>query len=303
MIPENPKIGFIGFGEVAYHLSKGLKKEGVEHILAFTRSGSQFLYYQRAKEADVELVPALEELVTRSEIVISAVHGHVALDIAKDASRYIKEGCIFADLNNSTPSSKKQAAEVINAQGAQFADVGLFEPPAHAGHKVLMYVSGDGAAQFKKTMSKYGLIIEVLEGEPHKATIIKTLANIYMKGVQAVCLEVALSAQKAGVNLELLGPLVTRPVKDLPKDRELAFWSIRGAQSAARKTAELKDIVRAMREWGIDPVMMEATIKRLNLITEYKLKDYLRNDVLLDDYKAIIEAIDKTVKERGVALK
>ena len=303
MTLENPKIGFIGFGEVAYHLSKGLKKEGIEQILAYSRSSSKSIYNKRANETDVELVPTLDELVTRSEIIISAVHGHVALDVAKDASRYIKEGCIFADLNNSTPSAKKEAAEFINAKGAKFADVGLFEPPAHAGHKVLMYVSGDGAEQFKKVMSKYGLIIKVLEGESYKATIIKTLANIYMKGVQAVCLEVALSAQIAGVNLDLLGPLVTRPVKDLPKESELAFWSIRGAQSAARKTAELQDIVKAMKEWGIDPVMMEATIKRLNLILEYKLHDYLADDIPLDDYKAIIEAIDKTVKERGIDLK
>ena len=303
MISKNPKTGFIGFGEVALHLSKGLKEEGIEQILAYTRSSSKSIYCERAKEAGVELTSTLEELVTRSEIIISAVHGHVALDIARDASRYIKEGCIFADLNNSTPSAKKQAAEIINAKGATFADVGLFEPPAHAGHKVLMYVSGDGAVQFKTIMSKYGFIIEALDEEPHKATIIKTLANIYMKGVQAVCLEVALSAQKAGINLELLGPLVTRPVKNLPKDKELAFWATRGVQSAARKTAELQDIVMAMAEWGINPVMMEATIKRLNLILEYKLKDYLNSEIPLDDYKAIIEAIDKTVTERGIDLK
>ena len=59
----------------------------------------------------------------------------------------------------------------------------------------------------------------------------------------------------------------------------------------------------AMAEWGINPVMMEATIKRLNLILEYKLKDYLNSEIPLDDYKAIIEAIDKTVTERGIDLK
>ncbi len=303
MISENPKIGFIGFGEVAYHLSKGLKEEDIEQILAYTRSASKPIYLERAKDAGVELTSTLDELVTRSEIVISAVHGHVALDVAQDAARYIKEGSIFADLNNSTPPAKRQIAEAINAQGSKFVDIGLFEPPAHAGHKVLMYVSGDGAEQFKKIMSKYGFIIEALDGEPHKATIIKTLANIYMKGVQAVCLEVALSAHKAGIDLEILGPLVVRPVKDLPKDKELAFWAIRGGQSATRKTAELKDIVKTMKEWGIDPVMIEATIKRLNLIKEYKLQDHLNDDIPLDDYKAIVEAIDKTVRERGIDLR
>jgi 3-hydroxyisobutyrate dehydrogenase-like beta-hydroxyacid dehydrogenase len=247
-------------------------------------------------------VPSLEELVTPSEIVISAVHGNVALDIARDAAVYIKPDAIFADLNNATPSAKKQAAEVINARGARFVDVGLFEPPAHAGHKVLMYVSGDGSEQFKNIMSKYGLIIEALQGEPHKATIIKTLANIYMKGVQAVCLEAAMSAHKAGINLDLLGSLVNRPVKNLPKEKELAFWAIRGAQSAARKTAELRDIVTVMKEWGIEPVMMEAAIGRLSLIAEYGVKEYLDDDVSLDDYNAIARAFDYALHEKGVDL-
>ena len=302
MTSENPIIGFIGFGEVGYHLSKGLKKEGIEHILAYSRSIAESNCIKRAEDAGVELIPTLNDLAARSEILISAVHGNVALEVAKDAASYINPGAIFADLNNATPSAKKLAAEVINAEGAQFVDIGLFEPPAQSGHKALMYVSGDGAEQFKEVMSKYGFIIEVLPGEPYKATVIKTLANIYMKGVQAVCLEVAVSAHKAGIDLEILGPLVTRPVASLPKDKILAFWATRGGLSAARKTAELQDIVRAMKEWGVDPIMMEATIKRLNLIAESTLKDYL-DEMHPYDYKAISEAIDKIDKERKIDLK
>ena len=296
MTSNNPLIGFIGFGEVAYHLSKGLKKEGIKQIHAYSRSITEVHCIKRAEDAGVELIASLDELVTKSEIIISAVHGNVALEVAKDAASYINPGTIFSDLNNATPSAKRQAAKAINAKGAQFVDIGLFEPPAQSGHKVLMYVSGDGAVQFKKVMSKYGFMIEVLPGEPYKATVIKTLANIYMKGVQAVCLEVAVSAHKASIDLETLGPLVTRPVASLPKNKILAFWATRGGLSAARKTAELPDIVNTMKEWGVDPIMMEATIQRLNLIAESRLKDYL-DEMHPEDYKAISEAIDKIDKE------
>jgi 3-hydroxyisobutyrate dehydrogenase-like beta-hydroxyacid dehydrogenase len=307
MTSTNPIIGFIGFGEVAYYLSRGLRKEGVEQILAYARSmakpGYGEMIRHRAQEADVELAPTLEELVTRSEVVISAVYGHVALQVAEDAAHFIHPDSLFADLNNAPPSAKQQGAEVIEAKGAKFVDIGLFETPARAGHKALMVVSGEGAEQFKEVMSQYGTNIEVVPGEAGKATTIKTLANIYMKGVQAICLELALSAHQAGIDLDRLGPLVVRPVATLPREQEMAFWIVRGGLSAARKAAELQDMLATMRGWGIDPIMMEATTKRLKLIAQYDLKEHFPGGLPLEDYQAMLETMHKISEERGIGLR
>jgi 3-hydroxyisobutyrate dehydrogenase-like beta-hydroxyacid dehydrogenase len=307
MTSTNPIIGFIGFGEVAYYLSRGLRKEGVEHILAYARSMAKPGYGEgirnRAQEAGVELTPTLEELVTRSEIVISAVYGHVALEVAEDAARFVHPGSLFADLNNAPPSAKKRGSEVIQAKGAKFVDIGLFETPARAEHKGLMIVSGDGAEQFKEVLGKYGMNIEVVAGEAGKATTIKTLANIYIKGIQALCLELALSAYQAGVDLDLLGPLVVRPVATLPREQEMAFWIVRGGLSAARKAAELQDIVETIQAWGIDPIMMQATIQRLGLIAQYELNDHFQAGLSPKDYQAMLEAMGKIGEERKIELK
>lgn len=307
MTSTNPIIGFIGFGEVAYHLSRGLSKEGLEPILAYARSSAKPGYgeviRQRAQEAGVELMPTLAELVTRSEVVISAVYGHVALEVAEDAARFIHPDSLFADLNNAAPSAKQRAAEVIHAKGAKFVDIGLFETPARAGHKGLMIVSGDGAGPFKEVMSQYGMNIEVVPGEAGQATTIKTLANIYIKGIQALCLELALSAHKAGIDLDLLGPLVVKPVAALPREQEMAFWIVRGGLSAARKAAELQDLLETIEGWGINPIMMEATIKRLNLIAQYELKDHFKAGLPLEDYQAMLEAMSKISEERKIGLK
>jgi 3-hydroxyisobutyrate dehydrogenase-like beta-hydroxyacid dehydrogenase len=307
MTSTNPTIGFIGFGEVAYYLSRGLSKEGVERILAYARSiakpGYGEVIRQRAQEAEVELMPTLAELVTRSELVISAVYGHVALEVAEDAARFIHPGSLFADLNNAAPSAKQRGAEVIHAKGAKFIDIGLFETPARAGHKALMIVSGDGAEPFKEVMSQYGMNIEVIAGEAGKATIIKTLANIYIKGIQALCLELALSAYQAGIDLDLLGPLVVRPVATLPREQEMAFWIVRGGLSAARKAAELQDLIETMEGWGIDPIMMQATVKRLDVVAQYELKDHFKAGLSLEDYQAMLDAMDKIGQERAIGLR
>jgi len=307
MISRNPKIGFIGFGEVAYYFSKGLKEAGVKQIAAYARSVADPIRGEnirnRAQSIGVELTATLEELVKSSELIISAVWGNVALEIVKEAARFISPGKIFADLNNTAPSVKKRGAEVINAKGARFVDIGLFASPAQMGHKALMYVSGDGAEEFKAIVTRYGANVEVIPGEAGKATTIKTLVNIYFKGVQALCLELAFSARKAGIDLDTLKLLLVEPVANLPREDEMAFWIVRGIAHAERKTAELRDIIQAIREWGIEPIMMEAAMKRLNLLAQYKLQDYYQAQPPIEDYQAMLEVIDKIGKERKIDLK
>jgi 3-hydroxyisobutyrate dehydrogenase-like beta-hydroxyacid dehydrogenase len=302
LISPNPRIGFIGFGEVTYYVSKGLKESGVKRITAYARAISDPVRGKalraKAQSIGIELTASLEELVTSSELIISAVWGTAALEVAKQAANFMTPGKIFADLNNTAPSVKKEEAKIINAKGARFVDIGLFASPAQMGHKALMYVSGDGAEEFKTVMTRYGANVEIIPGEAGKATTIKTLVNIYYKGVQALCLELAVSAQKAGIPLKSLEPLIVKPVATLTREKELAFWIIRGIAHAERKIAELQDIIDAMKEWGIEPIMIEAARKRLNQIAQYKLAEQYNRELFLEDYQALIDTIDKLDRER-----
>jgi len=61
MIPKSPRIGFIGFGEVAYHFSKGLKADGIREILAYDKNAREIKKGDgatRAQEAGVQLARA-----------------------------------------------------------------------------------------------------------------------------------------------------------------------------------------------------------------------------------------------------
>ena len=134
MLSKNPKIGFIGFGEVAYYFSKGLKEDGIQEIIAYEKALEETIYGEvirnRAKDAGVELVSSLRELVERSEVLFSAVWGSVALDVAKEAALFISPGKLFADLNNTAPSAKTQGAEMQNDKGVKFVDIALYVAPS-----------------------------------------------------------------------------------------------------------------------------------------------------------------------------
>jgi 3-hydroxyisobutyrate dehydrogenase-like beta-hydroxyacid dehydrogenase len=301
MILKSPRIGFIGFGEVAYHFSKGLKEDGIREILAYDKNAKEIMkgemVRRRAREARVQLAPSLRRLVLESDLIFSAVWGNAALKIAGRCASFVRAGQFYCDVNNTAPSVKMRGAEMLNAKGAKYVDLALFVAPDRDKHRSFMLASGDGAHPFKKLMARYGMKPEVVPGGAGKATTIKTLVNIYYKGIQALCLEVAMSAWKVGIDPELLAPLVIKPVESLPKEEEMAFWIIRGILHAERKAAELESIIKAVREWGIKPIMLDAARKRLKTVSEYGLKGYMKGGSRKGNDRALLKAIGKAQKK------
>ena len=301
MIFKSPRIGFIGFGEVAYHFSRGLKEDGIREILAYDKNAKEItkgeMVRRRAREARVQLVPSLRQLVVESDLIFSAVWGNAALKVAGRCASFVRAGQFYCDVNNTAPSVKMRGAEMLNEKGAKYVDLALFVAPDRDKHRSFMLASGDGAHPFNKVMARYGMKPEVVPGGAGKATTIKTLVNIYYKGIQALCLEVAMSAWKVGIDTELLAPLVIKPVESLPKEEEMAFWIIRGILHAERKAAELESIIKAVREWGIKPIMLDAARKRLKTVSEYGLKGYMKGDGRKGNDRALLKAIGKAQKK------
>jgi 3-hydroxyisobutyrate dehydrogenase-like beta-hydroxyacid dehydrogenase len=303
---DHPRIGFIGFGEVAYHFSTGLKRDGIRQILAYDKNAKETtkgeIVRRRSREAGVPLAPSLRSLVLESDVIFSAVWGNAALKVAGQCASFVKTGQLYCDVNNTAPSVKAQGAETLKAKGVKYVDLALFVAPDRDKQRSFMLASGDGARLLKRVMAPYGMKPEVVPGGAGKATTIKTLANIYYKGIQALCLEVALSAWKVGIDPEVLAPLVVKPVETLPKEDEMAFWMIRGIVHAERKAAELESIIKAVRGWGIKPVMLEATRKRLKTVSEYGLKGYMQKGGGRGTDRALLKAIGKAQRKRGLPI-
>jgi hypothetical protein len=77
----------------------------------------------------------------------------------------------------------------------------------------------------------------------------------------------------------------------------MAFWIIRGIVHAERKAAELESIIRAVKEWGITPIMLEATRKRLKTASDYGLKSYLKGNGRKGNDRALLKSIGRAQKK------
>jgi 3-hydroxyisobutyrate dehydrogenase-like beta-hydroxyacid dehydrogenase len=152
-------------------------------------------------------------------------------------------------------------------------------------------------------METFGMNIELMPGGAGRAATLKALTNIYLKGMQALCIEVALSAHKTGISLSQVSSLVSKMAENIAAEDEMDFWMRRGGLHARRKTAEVQDIMEMMKQWEVDPVMMAATASRLHATMLYNLEDHMADGQDAEACPSMIEVMDKIGVERGLGLR
>ena len=75
---ETSRIGlFVGFGEAGYHLAKGLRQAGIEHIAAYDIQNTAQIR-QRAAETQTTLVASNADLAAASDIIFSTVNVRIS---------------------------------------------------------------------------------------------------------------------------------------------------------------------------------------------------------------------------------
>src|SRR5262249_20167469 len=98
-IVSAPAIGFIGFGEAAFWISKGLREAGVTTVVAFDVQANApahgDLIRWRAAESGTQLLASAADVAARSDIVFSAVTAGVAQAVGEHASLHLDARHLF----------------------------------------------------------------------------------------------------------------------------------------------------------------------------------------------------------------
>ena len=99
---KTPRIGFIGFGEAGYHLAKGLRQAGIEHIAAYDIQNTPQIR-QRAAETQTVLVDSNADLAAATDIIFSTVTANQAGAAASATAPHLTARHLSADLNSVSP--------------------------------------------------------------------------------------------------------------------------------------------------------------------------------------------------------
>jgi len=275
---STPIIGFIGFGEAAFGIAKGLTGEGVGRISAYDinseSAGPGPRINRRARDAGVRLLACSKELATASDILFSAVTADAAWQAAIQTAPFLESRHTYVDLNSISPELKRSVGELVSSCGSRFVEAAIMSPVTPHGHRVPIFLSGAHAAALIETLGPYGMKLEAISEQIGAASAAKMCRSIVVKGMEALVLESLLAAFPYGVDELVLGTLnESFPGLDWPR---LASYMIgRVVEHGQRRARELEEATTTLRCLGIEPIMAEAAARRqdwcaqLNLLAKF----------------------------------
>lgn len=256
------RIAFIGFGEAAGALvegwgqaHEGIRAYDIKTDDATTASDMQARY---AALGVVGCVSAAEA-VARAELVFSTVTTDQAVAAARTAAPHLPKGACWLDLNSCAPSSKREAAEVIEAAGARYVDVAVMAPVYPKRNLVPLLISGPHAADVAPVLERLPLALRVIDGEVGRASSIKMIRSVMIKGIEALSAECALAAAQAGV-LDEVVPSLSNNYSGVDWNAQIGYNLERATVHGARRAAEMQEVAKTLSDLGLPAVMCEATV-------------------------------------------
>ncbi|MDB5582941.1 MAG: hypothetical protein JWR80_8117 [Bradyrhizobium sp.] len=254
-------IAFIGFGEAAAALAggtPGARAYDLKTDAAETRAAKLADYAQ----ADVRGVGRAAEALRDAEAVLSLVTADQALPAARHAAGLLRAGALWLDMNSVAPDTKREAALAIEAAGGRYVDVAVLAPVHPQRLAVPLLVSGPHAEAGATQLRAIGFTnVRIVGGGVGKASAIKMIRSVMVKGLEALTAEWILAAEAAGIRDEAVAALnASWPGTDwaAKADYNLERMMVHGT----RRAVEMEEVVKTLDALGTGSAMTRGTVER-----------------------------------------
>ena len=269
-------LTFIGFGEAAYHIAKGLSSEGMTGMVAYDsqqdseRAGA--IIHKRAEEIGVQLAPDLETACKGARFVLSLTSAAVCVSVAKSVLPLLGAGQVYVDMNSASPTAMSEIDHLPRAMGVDFCDVAMMASVPEGKHQTKMFLSGKGAQSFYSAMVPYHTKMTVLEAEAGGASAIKMFKSVFSKGLPQLLLECFVPAAKYGVLDEIVSS-----IKNTFQKRNIEEYAdkvlFRTLIHAQRRSEEMRDVAETVEQLGLDASMSRAAQHKLEQLGAQNFKE------------------------------
>lgn len=269
------RLGFLGFGEAAYHLARGLTQAGLSGIVAYSPSGSRAgrddPLRTRARDAGVELVADTKSLCERADVIVSLVPGQAAIPALRSVRPHLRRTHLYVDATTSSTKSMAKAAALI-ATRCGFVDAAIMGAVPLLGLKVPIVASGSHAEHMRAAFLPYGLKIRIVGPKPGAASAMKLIRSVCMKGIAAVLIESLEAAQRAGL-LDVVADDLAASMDERPFAQIIKRHVCGSAVHAGRRVHEMADCLELLRGLGSSSSMTRATRAKLASLQAMGLRE------------------------------
>ncbi|MBK1783746.1 NAD(P)-dependent oxidoreductase [Prauserella cavernicola] len=251
------KIGFAGLGEA-----------GSRYAADAVRAGHDVVGHDPGPVPTpdgVRRVESLPELLAHAELVVVLTGASLSLTIARECAGELGAGAVYADFTTASPGVMAEAAALIEAGGAGFADVAILGPVPMKGAATDTIVSGSAAPEVAEFLRSLGSDVEHIDGAAGDATSRKLLRSVLMKSLAVVVVETLEAGRAAGcegwVRAQIAGQLAG-------EGRMIDRFETGTRQHALRRAHEMSSVVEYLTELAVPAEMSDASRRTLERIAE-----------------------------------
>ena len=252
---STPRVALVGFGEAGEAFARAEGWRG----LTF---GWDILPERRAAmaRAGVRTADTAPDALADRAFVLSLVTADAALDAARSYAPLLPEGALWCDMNSVAPETKRAAAAEIEAAGGRYVDVAIMAP-VDKGLAVPLLLSGPHAIAAQPLLESLGFSdLRVVGEDVGRASAIKMVRSVMVKGLEALTWECAAAAVAAGVLDEVTASLDASE-KPLKWAERIAYNRERMETHGTRRAAEMEESARTLQGLGVEPVMTRGTVE------------------------------------------
>jgi 3-hydroxyisobutyrate dehydrogenase-like beta-hydroxyacid dehydrogenase len=284
------KIAFIGMGEAGGLLAEGLIGAGAD-----VRAAYDILIHNDAKRAGLlaktqkiglSAAETAKDAVAGADVVIAAVVSDQMVIAAQNVAPHLKAGQYYLDINSASPRMKREAAELIEANGAFFVESAVMDLVPPHGYKVPMLLAGAKATDLQAILASFGMNVRAVGTKIGSASAIKMSRSVFMKGFTAILVECLMAASKLDAEEEVLSSLqVSFPELDWRKIAN--YYAPRLVKHSRRQAAEMHEVAETLEELGIEPMTALSTADRLQWLADLNIEPEPKT------YGELLKAINK----------
>jgi 3-hydroxyisobutyrate dehydrogenase-like beta-hydroxyacid dehydrogenase len=166
----------------------------------------------------------------------------------------------YLDINSVSPGRKQETARLL-AGKARYVDVAVVAAIHPKRHRTPLLIAGPQAEAIAPLLREMEMHLDVVGAAIGAAAAIKMIRSVMIKGIEALTLECFLAAARAGVLDEVTASLKNNyPGLDWARLSEYNLE--RMASHGERRAAEMEESAATLRELGLDPLMVDATVQR-----------------------------------------
>jgi len=223
-------------------------------------------------DAAITVLPSMEAVVERADVVLSIIPPTAAKTVATDfvaAVQKTNHRPLFVDANAISPMTAQEVGEIISTSGAPYLDACIIGPASNVRRRCTFYISGPPTEIFASQLGK-SLRTHILGDRIGQASAFKMTFSGLNKGLAALLYELT----AAGAEFGFLDELLHCYKALLPGVMDALEWLVPSYPlHAARRADEMAELAETLEHFGFSSMMARGTQETLAAVGRLRLAE------------------------------